>query len=680
MRSGHRLLAVSAFIALSALACYGEASESPTLRPDQTSVDVHGLLVPIPEQGEQVTVRTEFEDGSHEVTRLRRDEAGVPQIKVETQSATQAAQAAGAPDICTDTRAGAPETRWDKPFDLYFSALNLPPGLTAAQVDAAMQRRVTQLKTGANECGLSFTAHLPVTYRGLSNIDLNQPAAATYPNLIGFYDARPGVIGAGLTRENALVGNTLQVVRSISRNTLSLNPDGGSYLVTPGRYHVGAFDGGSCSGTSLSMNLDAVLQGQLRTLLGAGQAHRTVGQGRNWTFTPPSNLAFAGASAACVDDAPKLGAGDLLELESLYGARARMPSQRGHRNAAGALSVVARTSAGAVQLLTENRTYDTQWDELPTFTSWQDLSGIVLTDPTIVRDASGRLNVFGVGTDSAIYVKTETQTPAFFGATPSFPSTWTRLGGSSRSEPIVVADRAGAITFFHRGTGDYVYSNTQTSTGWAGYRQVGTLTTAGNPAAVLQQDGNIALLARGANNALHYAAGSASTWSAWQSVGGAITSDPVPLLDKNGALVVFARGNAGQTQFTRLTPAGWTAWASMGGISVGPPAVGLDMYGNIKVFVRGMGNELHLKTLYTSSWTFGAEWPVYASSLASPPRVIPHDGDNGRRLMVFYRASDAKLRYLFERNLMGNNYDLANLYPSGWSQNLSAGGPNIDTF
>ncbi len=84
-------------------------------------------------------------------------------------------------------------------------------------------------------------------------------------------------------------------------------------------------------------------------------------------------------------------------------------------------------------------------------------------------------------------------------------------------------------------------------------------------------------------------------WSAWASLGGAITSEPAVAVNTDGRLEVFARGtdNALWHIWQTVAHAGpWSAWASLGGSITSEPAVAVNTDGRLEAFARGTDHAL----------------------------------------------------------------------------------------
>jgi hypothetical protein len=187
-------------------------------------------------------------------------------------------------------------------------------------------------------------------------------------------------------------------------------------------------------------------------------------------------------------------------------------------------------------------------------------------------NVDGRLEMFGVGTDHALWHIWQT-------AAHSGPwSAWSSLAGGITSEPAVAVNTDGRLEVFVRGNDNALWHIWQTaahSGPWSAWASLGGGITS-DPAVAVNTDGRIEVFARGNDNALWHiwqTAAHSGPWSAWASLAGGITSDPAVLRNSDGRLEVFARGNDNGLWHIWQTVAHsgpWSAWSSLGGIVISP--------------------------------------------------------------------------------------------------------------
>jgi hypothetical protein len=265
----------------------------------------------------------------------------------------------------------------------------------------------------------------------------------------------------------------------------------------------------------------------------------------------------------------------------------------------------------------------------------------------VACNSDGRLEVFGVGTDNALWHNWQ-QAPH---AGPW--SGWASLGGVITSDPSVFLNSDGRLEVFARGTDDalwHIWQQAPHAGPWSAWASLGGLITS-DPAAIDNSDGRLEVFARGTDDALWHiwqTAPHAGPWSAWASLGGLITSDPVVALNADGRLEVFARGtdNALWHIWQTAPHAGpWSAWASLGGVIISDPEVFVNSDGRIEVFARGTDNALwHIWQTAPHAGPWSA-WASLGGIITSDPRVV--DNSDGR-LEVFARGSDNALWHIWQ--------------------------------
>ena len=104
------------------------------------------------------------------------------------------------------------------------------------------------------------------------------------------------------------------------------------------------------------------------------------------------------------------------------------------------------------------------------WSGWIALGGSWPGDPSVATNQDGRLEVFGVGKDKAIWHASE-QTAGC-----GCWSAWTSLGGSWPSYPAVAQDGAGRLEVLAVGTSGQIYDSSQTCSGcgsWSGWTALG---------------------------------------------------------------------------------------------------------------------------------------------------------------------------------------------------------------
>ena len=245
------------------------------------------------------------------------------------------------------------------------------------------------------------------------------------------------------------------------------------------------------------------------------------------------------------------------------------------------------------------------------------------------------LALFAEGADNALYWKHWDGTTW---------STSTSLGGNLTSSPAATSPSNGVIDVFARGSDGALWSKNTTNggTSWTSWHSLsGQLASGTGPAACAQNANSLDVFVQGTGNALWHKSLQGSTWSAWESLGGNLTSSPAATSPSNGVIDVFARGTDGALWSKNTTNGGtsWTSWHSLSGqlASGTGPAACAQNANSLDVFVQGTGNALWHKSLQGSTWS---AWGSLGGNLTSSPAATsPSNGV----IDVFARGSDGAL-------------------------------------
>jgi acylphosphatase len=281
------------------------------------------------------------------------------------------------------------------------------------------------------------------------------------------------------------------------------------------------------------------------------------------------------------------------------------------------------------------------------WSGWNSLGGVLTSEAVVALNSDGRLEVFVRGTDNALWHMW--QTVAAGGPW----STWESLGGVITSQPAVAVNSDGRLEVFARGTDNALYHIWQTAAHagpWSGWSSLGGVIT-GDPVVALNCDGRLEVFARGTDDALWHiwqTAAHSGPWSAWDSLGGVITSDPAVGLNCDGRLEAFARGTDDALWHIWQTAANsgpWSAWDSLGGVITSDPAVGRNTDGRLEAFARGTDDALwHIWQMAANSGPWSG-WDSLGGVITSDPAVeLNADG----RLEAFARGSDNALWHIWQ--------------------------------
>ncbi|MEP6762007.1 MAG: SpoIID/LytB domain-containing protein [Sporichthyaceae bacterium] len=255
----------------------------------------------------------------------------------------------------------------------------------------------------------------------------------------------------------------------------------------------------------------------------------------------------------------------------------------------GAADVVTRAVDGSVS----HRT----WSPAAGFGSATGLGGATGFEPTLVSRPGGRLDVFVVGEDRALYVKS--RITGTWGA-------WKRLGGALVSRPsATVVDETVQVVAAgtDRAVQRAVLDATGTSAVWG---SLGGLVDPGSaPSATSAGPGRLDVVIQGGDSAVWSRHLLGGAWSGWKSRGGAVRGDPAVVANPDGSLVILATVPAGPLYARTLGGSGATGWLSLGGNLGGSPSAYVTT-GRVDVLAEGTNAALyHLARTGTgwSSWS-----------------------------------------------------------------------------
>jgi hypothetical protein len=340
---------------------------------------------------------------------------------------------------------------------------------------------------------------------------------------------------------------------------------------------------------------------------------------------------------------------------------------------------------------------------------WISLAGGLYSMPSVRcaagRNQDGRLDVFGLGTNSDIWHRWQDDGapggwsdwssfggPSSQPVASSFPdgrqvvfargpgldirgksqsrvngdhwTDWWSLGGIAHSEPVVARDGLGRLEVFYVGSNTQLWHRRQKVPNggvWEDEYQLGTFPSQGIDGAPAVGRGNDGLL-----HVFAVAAADGSIWLARQITPGGAWSDWAEFgrltavgrlapalavgLDGDELLEVFCRAKDGTLWYRSQVAVGrderrWSTWKSLGGKFAGPAAVGYDGEAHADVVIRGEDGFLwHLPgARRIAEEREWGKWDVLAGFRISNDPVLGLD--RTRRLQAFVRGADAALWY-----------------------------------
>jgi len=240
------------------------------------------------------------------------------------------------------------------------------------------------------------------------------------------------------------------------------------------------------------------------------------------------------------------------------------------RDADGRLELFGLTPAGTAVTHREQRTPGGGWGPQRRF------GGPAANPPAVAADAKGRLAVFAVERGGARLSYRTQRTPG------GSWGPWRKFGGPSGGRPAVVKDGKGRLEVFMLGTyGGEIVHRRQTAPGgsWGKWHHFGGW-AAETPAVVRDAKGRLAAFSAGAGDeytSYRRQTAPGGSWGKWRDFGAATRCTPSPGAQADGRLTVLAlRQPAGVSARTERpgAPGTWTPWRDLGGTGASADACG----------------------------------------------------------------------------------------------------------
>lgn len=244
-------------------------------------------------------------------------------------------------------------------------------------------------------------------------------------------------------------------------------------------------------------------------------------------------------------------------------------------------------------------------------TPWELLGGTLTSSPAATSSGLGRLDVFGRGTDNALWHKWRT----------SSWSDWEFQGGSLTSEPAVVAWAPNRLDLFVRGPDNALWHKWWDGRSWSGWEYQGGALTSG-PAVSSWASNRLDVFVRGTDNALWHKSWDGSSWSGWEPQQGILTSSPGAVSWTNNRIDVFVRGTDNALWHKWWDGNGWSGWERQDGSLSSAPAASSKGSNRLDLFVRWNDNALWRKSWNGSSWSnwtsVGGQWATGPAAVSQP--------------------------------------------------------------
>ena len=284
--------------------------------------------------------------------------------------------------------------------------------------------------------------------------------------------------------------------------------------------------------------------------------------------------------------------------------------------------------------------------------------------PGVCSQNGTNLDLFVRGADNKLYWK---ESPD--GTT--WPTSLAPLNGTLTSAPSAVSPSDGLIDVFVRGTDSRLWEINTTDHGatWSAWTPVahnGLIATNSGPSVVAFSSTGLAAFIRGTDNAMWWATSTngGSSWSAWSSLKGTLTSAPGATATKetNYQFGVFVRGSDGAIWYKHYISGGWDSWTSVGGAVLNGTSPAAYNWGNSQIGWLFTGTDGNCYRYWAGN-TKGQE-DVGGALTSSPSAVAKANGF----IDVFARGSSGQFAALYQNSF---NYPA---YPGGWGVWTALGG------
>ncbi|HEX6684771.1 MAG TPA: hypothetical protein VF062_18345 [Candidatus Limnocylindrales bacterium] len=301
-----------------------------------------------------------------------------------------------------------------------------------------------------------------------------------------------------------------------------------------------------------------------------------------------------------------------------------------------------------------------------------------LTMPAAATNPDGRMEVFAVGTDRALYHKWQLTPGGGW-------SHWEGLGGPGiRDVPVVGRNANGRLVVIVAANDGTVWRLAQSSSGWGAWIRIGGVsgvTLRGTPAVGQNLNGTLEVFMLGSNQAIYHAWQTSPNggWTGFHSMGGIVDGflgQPAVARNRDGRLeVVAVHADFAIWRSWQLSPSGgWSGWHSLGGILGNPAAVATNADGRLEVFANEPSNNNSFNIWQLTPGGGWSGWNNLDHGVLSRWSVHP--------LQVAANA-DGRLE-LFSRKDWGGQGDICHRWQTspggGWTATAPCIGGQFDFF
>jgi hypothetical protein len=204
---------------------------------------------------------------------------------------------------------------------------------------------------------------------------------------------------------------------------------------------------------------------------------------------------------------------------------------------------------------------------------FEHLGGTFASPPAAVALGADRLEVFGLGTDYALYHKSYNAQADAMGN--HWSAAWENLGGDLTSTPVAVSTAANRVDVFALGPDQGMLQRTRTGTAWSAWKELGGCFTSA-PAVLPSGPGTFDIFARGPDFLIYRSTLTAAGISDWAALGGSLLREPIAAsapaaVRVHSEMYVFVVAADWAIWFTRFDGTVWKPWSSLDGTFVSEP-------------------------------------------------------------------------------------------------------------
>jgi uncharacterized protein YkwD len=189
---------------------------------------------------------------------------------------------------------------------------------------------------------------------------------------------------------------------------------------------------------------------------------------------------------------------------------------------------------------------------------------------------------------------------------------------------------------FKRGDDGALWQKTWNGSNWTAWQSLGGILTS-EPAATSWGTGNITVFVIGTDRGLWYRSFNNGSWGQWNGLGGILTSGVGAASWGANHIDVFGRGTDGGVWTQSFNGSGWSGWSSLGGIVLSAPEAASWSPGRIDVVALGTDKAMWHRWFVAGGWS---GWESMGGLFTSGPGTA---SDAANHLSLFGRGTDGAL-------------------------------------